>query len=75
MGEHQSNGEVENTVQIMEGQIRTMKLALEHKYRIKVVENHHMLPWLIIYAAFLYNRFNRITLDGRTTYERCNGKT
>ena len=31
VGEHQSNGEVEITVQLLEGQLRSMKLALESR--------------------------------------------
>ena len=35
VGEHQSNGEIERMNQTMQGQFRSMKLALESRRRIK----------------------------------------
>ena len=47
----QANGMVERAVQSIEGQIRTMLLALEAKIDAKIDPDDAVLPWLIIYAG------------------------
>ena len=37
----------------MESQVRKMKQVLEKRYVIKVLEHHHLSPWMIAYAALV----------------------
>ena len=55
VGEHQSNGEVERVNQTLQGQFRSMKLALESRYGKPIRSDHSIFPWLVIYAGILIN--------------------
>ena len=50
-----------------------MKLALEKRYGIQVLENHHLLPWMNICAALLYN-ICAVRDHERTVWEKRRGK-
>ena len=63
VGESRANGEVERYVQTVQGQVRTLKMALETRYQKKINESHNVLPWLIMYAAMLIN-ICRVGEDG-----------
>ena len=73
VGEHQSNGEVERVNQTLQGQFRSMKLALESRYSKPIRSDHSIFPWLVIYAGILIN-ICKVGPDGRTPYERRKGK-
>ena len=73
VAEHQSNGVAERTVKTVQGQVRTMKLALEARISEKVVETSDLIPWLIRRAAMLVNIGQRGD-DGRTAWERVKGR-
>ena len=73
VGSHQSNGMVERGVQAVEGQVRTMRSALEERIGIKLDMKDAIWPWLIEYAGYLINRFE-VGHDGKTAYERLKGK-
>ena len=51
-----SNGLIERAIQTVQGQIRTMKSALEDKWGVELEINHPLWPWLVEYAAFLLTR-------------------
>jgi len=74
VGESRANGEVERYVQTIQGQVRTLKMALETRYQKKIGENHNILPWLVMYAGMLINICS-IGEDGKTAYERRRGKS
>ena len=71
--DHQSNGAVERAVQNVEAQIKTMRLALESRYKCKIRADHCIMPWLVHHAAMMYN-ICQIGDDGKTPYERRKGK-
>ena len=48
VGEHQSNGEVERVNQTLQGQFRSMKLALESRYGGVIRSDHSIFPWLVM---------------------------
>ena len=73
VGEHQSHGEIEVTVQLLEGKLRSMKIVLESRYRTKIKEDHPIYPWMIMHAAMLIN-VCKIGDDGFTAYEGRKGK-
>ena len=60
---------VERAIQDVQGQMRTMKLAVEWRYKTTLKENHNVLPWMVRYAAMTINLCRRGE-DGRTPYER-----
>ena len=72
-GEHQDNGKVERAAQTMEGQIVTMRLSLESRYKVGIDENHTIWPWMVIYAALLYN-ITHVCSDVRTPWEKGKGR-
>jgi hypothetical protein len=73
VGEHPSNGEVENAIKSAQSQIRTMRLALQARYKTKIRTDHPIMPWLVHHAALLID-ICRIGTDGCTPYERRKGK-
>jgi hypothetical protein len=73
VGEHQSNGEVENAVNRIRGQIRVTKDALETRFGRKLGREHPILPWLISNTVENINRF-QVGLDGKTAHERMRGR-
>ena len=73
VGSSGSNGIVERGVQSFEMMMRVMKDALEHKWNVKIPDDHPVLTWMVGYSSFLLNRFE-VGSDGKTSYERLKGK-
>ena len=55
----QSNAEAEISIQIVQGQIRTLKAQLEHRIGEKIGMDSPPLPWLVMNAGANLNRFSR----------------
>ena len=53
VGEHQSNGEVERAIQTIQALMRTIKLALQSRYKSRIRGDHPILPWLVKHAAMI----------------------
>ena len=73
VGEHQANGEVENAIQRTQGHFRTVRLALEARYKRRIRGDHHVLPWMLRYVIGMMNRV-QVGRDGWTSYRRLKGK-
>ena len=73
MGESSSNGFIERAIQDVQGQIRTIKLAVESRYKSVIKEDHPILPWIVKYAGITIS-LCRKGEDGRTAYERRRGE-
>ena len=73
VGEHQSNGMVEAAIKQVQGQIRTMKDALQTRYGGKAPEGHQCTPWLVQHAAQTMNR-RRVDAYGVTPHKRWKGR-
>ena len=71
--EHRSNGEVERAIQTIQGQVRTIKSALESRYETTMGPDSNMMPWMVRHAANVINRYHKGT-DGMTAYRRLKGK-
>ena len=69
----QSNGEIENSVKKVEGQIRTMKMAIEDRYDMIIGDEHNVLPWLVRHAAQSINRYTVLD-NGKTPYMMIKGR-
>ena len=67
VAEHQSNGVAERAVKTVQGQVRTMKMALEARISEKVVETYDLIPWMVRHAAML------VTLDREETTDELHG--
>ena len=67
VGSKPSNGVVERGVQAVEGQVRTMRDALEERIGVKLDVQDAIWPWLIEYAGYLLNR-HEVGHDGKTAY-------
>jgi hypothetical protein len=71
--ESEANGAVERAIQTWEGQVRTMKDALEHRLCCTIPPDHPIMTWMVEYAASLLRRC-LVTTDGRTPYEKIKGR-
>ena len=69
-----SNGGVERAVQTVEGQIRSLKLALEGRIGREINAEAAVVTFIAEYAAYLCNRLE-VGQDGKTPYERTKGKS
>ena len=74
VGDHKANGVIERAVLSIGGQVRTLKLAVEGSFNIKLPPHSPIMHWLIPWAAFVLSRFE-VGVDGRTPYERARGKS
>ena len=73
VGDHSANGDIENAIKQVQGQIRTMKDALESRYGERIPRDSHTLPWLVMHAATTITRYRK-DADGITAYRRWKGK-
>ena len=73
VGESQSNGMVERGIQTWEGQVRTLKDALEARIDEEIPPDHPVLTWLVEHAATLVRRC-AVGADGTTPQEKIKGR-
>ncbi len=73
VGESQSNGEVEGAIKLIKAQIRTMRLALQSRYKTVIEESDDIVAWMVAEAAESINRY-QIGADGKTRRQRVTGK-
>ena len=73
IGSSGSNGVIERAVQAIEGQVRTIKLALESRIGVEIPSDHDVIPRIVEYAATIINE-GQVGADGKTAYERLKGK-
>ena len=73
VGSSGSNGVIERAVQAIEGQVRTIKLALESRIGSEIPSDHYVTPWIIEYVATIINK-GQVGADGKTACERLKGK-
>ena len=71
--DHQANGEAEAAVNVVGGQVRTMRAALQGNLGVTLDYRTPALRWMIDYAGVLLTRF-QVGEDGRTGYERLKGR-
>ena len=73
VGEHQSNGMIENAVQRVQGQFRVIRDGLEARIGKRLDGNHKCIPWMVRHAAQVVNRY-QMGSDGKTAYRRLKGR-
>jgi hypothetical protein len=73
VGDSQSNGEIEITVQLVEGQVRTLKCQLESRVKQVMPAGHNLMPWLVRHAGATISRYQK-GRDGMTGYRRLRGR-
>jgi hypothetical protein len=69
----QSNGTIENVVQVFEKQFRTLRDALESRLGSRINSRHPCVSFLVEHSANTVNRY-RVGQDGRTGYRKWKGK-
>ena len=57
VGDSKANGEIERAIRTVQGQVRTLKSALDEHYKTEFGEDHLLIPWLIACAPSLINKF------------------
>ena len=70
--ESQCNGKMEKAVQKWQGQLRTLKLALEDNIGSKINVKSKIFEWLSYWAAESLNRY-LVGADGKTAFARVTG--
>ena len=73
VGDHQSNGGIENAVKNIRGMIRTVRDAVEESMGEPIKDDSVLMPWLVEHAANLVT-VCQVGRDGRTPHERLRGK-
>ena len=58
VGEHQSNGRIENTIRQIQGVFRSMKDALESRYGKRLEGDSWAIPWLRKHVGAMMNRLH-----------------
>ena len=71
----QSNGAAENAVQRVQGQVRTMKYALEKSAGGELPKDSVIFPWMIEYAGVLHTLFSQEDSEGMTPFQKLKGRT
>ena len=74
VGDSASNGVIERGIQSVQGQIRTIKNALEARWNLRIKDEHPVLTWLVEQSSVILNKCGK-KRDGRTPHERLKGKT
>ena len=70
--ESKCNGKMERAVQNFQGQLRTLKLALEENIGVKVKAKSRIFTWLCTWACTSLNRYH-VGIDGLTAFARVTG--
>ena len=73
VGESQSNGVVERSVQSCGAMTRVHKAMVEESYGLELPSERPLLPWLVMHVGSVLTRFEYST-DGKTAYIRLKGK-
>ena len=73
VGESQSNGKAEKGVQMVEDQIRTLKLALEARIGARIPCNHPVMHWVVLHSADILNKYT-VNRTGMSPYEEAHGQ-
>ena len=72
VGDHNSNATIEQAVQEVEGMTRTLRSALESKFRGELPLGSPVTPWLIRHAAANITR-HQVRDDGKTAFQKMRG--
>ena len=73
VGDSQSNGLIEVTIQNVEGQIRATRCQLEDRLGVDSPVESPVLPWLVRHSGAILSRYARGP-DGLTPYRRLRGR-
>lgn len=73
VGSSGSNGVVERAIQSVEGLIRTLKSACEHRWGLTLKPGEKTVLFIAEYASYLVNKLE-VGKDGKTAWERSRGK-
>merc|ERR1711973_507294 len=68
-----SNGYIERAIQEVQGQVRTIKSAVEGRYKEEIAPDHPAIPWMVTHAAGTLNRY-QVGKDGMKEYRRLRGE-
>jgi hypothetical protein len=71
VGEPKSLGSISVQIQVLQGEARTLRDATEARYKIMMQGDNPMIPWMVLHATGILNRF-RVGSDGTTAYQRVN---
>ena len=62
-------------IQVIQGQVRTLRDALEVRYQQRMMGDSTLIPWMIQHAVGILNRYRMGgDRDGRTPHHRVKGR-
>ena len=73
VGESQSNGRAERSVQHLEDHMRTLLAELEDRLNCQLKSDSPVLSWLIEYSATLINKYHVHESTNSTAYQALHG--
>ena len=73
VGESESNGAVENAINLVKGMARVHLLSLEAKLGVHIPVMHPIVLWMVEFVGDVVSKYMR-GQDGRTAFERLYGK-
>ena len=65
VGESQSLGGINVQIQVIQGQVRTLRDALEVRYQQRMMGDSTLIPWMIQHAVGVLNRYRMGGKSGR----------
>ena len=65
VGESQSLGGINVQIQVIQGQVRTLRDALEARYQQRMMGDSTLIPWMIQHAVGVLNRYRMGGKSGR----------
>jgi hypothetical protein len=75
VGESKSLGSINVQIQVVQGQLRTLRDAIECRYQQRLAGDSMLIPWMIQHAVGTLNRYRMgRERDGRTPYHRVKGR-
>ena len=69
--ESKANGAMEASIRSWKGQVRTIRLYLEHRLKVEIEFGHPVLTWLTFWSSEIINKFR--ARNGRTASELMTG--
>ena len=73
VGVSASSGVVDRAIQPVQGILRTLRSALEARWKMLVPVEHPVLPWMVEHAPVILNKCE-VGKDGKTSHERVEAK-
>ena len=73
VGDSQSNGRVENAIEVVRNVVKTIFSSLESRWGVRVARDHPVHPWVFEWAADLITKYEHVGDLGKTAVQLIGG--